>query len=374
MKRKLTLSLPEKTIQEAKQIAKARPLHRRGEFPPIKRLRRRGHCFKKTGMEFALTTRWNASRHTTGEAMIEEILDLGITRLELGYDTRVDLLPGIEAMREQGAVAIDSVHNYCPVPMGVPRGHPELWTFADLDKRGHEMAVQHTLRTLEFAAGIGAGIVVIHCGYVHHKRVSSRDLMELIRLNQQNSPRYEKAFMKFLKERDKRSSKHFDQVCRALDTLLPEAENLEVRMGLENLPTLEAVPNEGEMDLLLRRYPSPSLKYWHDLGHGQIRENLGFINHGRWLEKLAPALGGMHIHDVARRLQDHVMPPDGERGLERFKPFAELDIPLVLEPASRATPEEVASGLAWVKHWWGDGPEPPPREELPPDHGAQTIP
>ena len=131
--------------------------------------------------------------------MIEEILELGITRLELGYDTRVTLLPGIEVMKEQGAVTIPSVHNYCPVPMGVDRGHPELWTFADLNQRGHQLAVQHTLGTMEYAASVGAGIVVIHCGYVHHRRTSTRQLMDLLYLNQQQTPRYEKTFMKFMK-------------------------------------------------------------------------------------------------------------------------------------------------------------------------------
>ena len=129
-------------------------------------------------MDFALTTRWNASRHASGEAMIEEILALGIHHLELGYDTRVDLLPGIEKMHAEGAVVINSVHNYCPVPMGAPRGHPELWTFCDLDRRNHELAVHHTLRSMEFAAEIGARIVVIHSGYVRYKRIDTRDLMQ----------------------------------------------------------------------------------------------------------------------------------------------------------------------------------------------------
>ncbi len=317
-------------------------------------------------MEFALTTRWNAARHRDGESLIEEILSLGITRLELGYDTRVDLLPGIQAMQENGSVSIHSVHNYCPVPLGVPRGHPELWTFCDLDRRGHELAVQHTLRTMEFASAIGAGIVVIHCGYVSLRRASTRDLIELVQFHQRNSPRYERAFLKLMKERDKRAARHFEPLCRALDVLLPEAERLQVALGLENLPTYEAMPNEGEMDVLLQRYPSPYLRYWHDLGHAQIRENLGLIHHERWLDKLAPALGGMHIHDVAHFVQDHVMPPDGDLGLARFRRFASEDIPLVLEPSSQATPRQVAAGLAWMKHWWDDAPEPSPTPSPPP--------
>lgn len=328
-------------------------------------------------MEIAITTRWNAARHETGESMIEEILGLGIDHLELGYDTRVDLLPGIHAMREAKAVTIRSVHNYCPVPLGVGRGHPEIWTFCDLNRRNHELAVQHTLRTMQFAAEIGAEIVVIHCGYAQLRRISTRDLMDLIHLDQKNSARYDRAWMKMMKEREKRGTKPYDQLCRALDVLLPEAESLGVSLGLENLPTYEAVPHEGEMDLLLRRYPSPRLRYWHDLGHGQIRENLGLINHLRWLETLSPALGGVHIHDVAHEIQDHVMPPQGTLGLARFRDLlAHRDIPLVLEPTSRATPEEVRQGLAWVKHWWADGPEPPPPAEhpsAPPPSPSQTL-
>ena len=71
----------------------------------------------------------------------------------------------------------------------------------------------------------------------------------------------------------------------------------------------------------------------------------------------------MHIHDVSRGINDHTMPPDGDLGLERFKPFATPDLPLVLEPSSRATPTQVAQGLAWVKHWWDNGPEPDPPPE-----------
>ena len=37
---------------------------------------------------FAISTHWNASRHKTGEGIVDEILELGIRRLELGYDLR----------------------------------------------------------------------------------------------------------------------------------------------------------------------------------------------------------------------------------------------------------------------------------------------
>ena len=75
-------------------------------------------------MEIALTTRWNAGRHRDGQALVEEILGLGFRRIELGYDTRADLLPGIRQMVDTRAVRVDSLHNFCPIPLGAPRGHP----------------------------------------------------------------------------------------------------------------------------------------------------------------------------------------------------------------------------------------------------------
>ena len=107
-------------------------------------------------MVFGLTTRWNARRHRSGESMIEEILELGIDHVELGYDTRRDLIPGVQSMVEQGAVSVDSVHNFCPVPMTVSRGHPEIYTFADRDPRVRQQAVRHTTTTIRFAAEVGA--------------------------------------------------------------------------------------------------------------------------------------------------------------------------------------------------------------------------
>lgn len=283
--------------------------------------------------------------------------------MELGYDTRLDLVPGITEAIEQGRIQVDSVHNYCPVPVGVPRGHPELWTVAAPDTRTHEQAVQNTLRTMQFASQVGARIVVVHCGYARPWQIGTTDLMDLIDRNLQNSETYEKKFFTFLKRRDKAARKPLDQIRRALDYLLPIGEQLGIQLGLENLPTLEAVPNEEEMMLLLSEFPSPSLKYWHDIGHAQIRENLGYIHHLNTLDRFGPHLGGMHLHDVANRLQDHVMPPDGELGLERYTPYLKENIPLVVEPSPRATFEEVSTGLAWIKHWWDGGPEPAQRSE-----------
>ena len=56
--------------------------------------------------------------------MLREIIDAGFRHVELGYDTTLDLVPGIHHMVDTGEITVNSLHNFCPVPIGAPMGHP----------------------------------------------------------------------------------------------------------------------------------------------------------------------------------------------------------------------------------------------------------
>lgn len=302
-------------------------------------------------MIFALTTRWNASRHTDGEAMLTEILEMGFTHVELGYDLRLDLVPGVKKLVAQNTVKVDSLHNFCPVPVGAPRGHPELFTFADLDHRVRESAINHTLKTVRFAAEVGARVVVVHAGNVEMPRMSA-ELCAMYERGEQFSPAYEKAKLKLQVTREKKAGKHLDVLKQCLERLLPAAAETGVRIALEVLPTWEAIPSEFEMETLAKQFESQHLMYWHDIGHSQIRQNLGFISQERWLEKLQPYLAGMHIHDVAPPALDHLMPPQGQVDFPRLAKFGARDILRVFEPAAQTPRENIIEGLRILRQAW----------------------
>lgn len=302
-------------------------------------------------MEFALSTHWNASRHARGETLIEEILGLGFTRVELGYDLRMELVPGVKALVAQGAVKVDSLHNSCPVPLGAARGHPEIYTLGSTDARERAQAVHHTGQTLRFAAELGAKVVVTHAGNVDMPRLSP-ELFDLAIAGQNYTPRYEKIKLKLIEQREKRAPRQLDYLSQGLEQLMPVLEETKVLLAIENLPTWEAIPTELEFEALFRRFGDRNIRYWHDLGHGQIRQNLGFINHERWLERLSPFLAGMHVHDVAPPATDHVMPPRGQIDFHRFQRFALSAMVRVVEPSSRTPAAEVAEGLAYLKKTW----------------------
>ncbi len=303
-------------------------------------------------MNFALSTHWNAARHAQGETLIEEILGLGFKAVELGYDLRLELVPGVRAMVAQKAIRVDSVHNICPIPLGAPRGHPELYTLASPDPRERAQAIHYTTQTIRFAAELGARVVVTHAGNVDMPPYS-RDLFDLALAGQSHHPRFEKLKMKMMDQREKRAPRQLEYLVQGLEQLLPVLQETGVQLALENLPTWEALPTEVELEGLFRRLGNQHLRYWHDLGHGQIRQNLGFINHERWLERLQPHLSGMHVHDVAPPATDHVMPPRGQIDFSRFQRFALMDIIRVVEPSSRTPAAEVAEGLTYLNKTWG---------------------
>ena len=89
------------------------------------------------------------------------------------------------------------------------------------------------------------------------------------------------------------------------------AEKRGLKLGCENREAVEEIPFESDFQFLFRELKSPALVYWHDTGHAQIKENLGFIHHPMHLESLADRLYGFHVHDVQFPGRDHRAPGTG---------------------------------------------------------------
>ena len=299
----------------------------------------------------AISTRWNAGRHASGEAMLEEILALGLDRAELGYDLRAELIPGVKAMVAAKAIRIDSVHNFCPVPVGAPRPHPELYTPASVDRREREFAVTHISRTLRFAAEVGARVAVCHSGNVDMPK-HSFDLVRMAARGEQFTETYENLKLKAQIARDKKAPKQIDYLAESLERLVPVVQETGVQLALENLPTWEAIPTELESEKLMKRFHAAGIRLWWDIGHAQIRENLGFINASRWLRRLAPYVAGMHVHDVVPPGQDHVMPPAGKVDFPALAEIARMDMVRVLEPAPDTATDQIAGAIAYLRTAW----------------------
>src|SRR5882672_10244743 len=112
----------------------------------------------------SISTCWNSGRHTEGEAMLQELLDLGFDRVELGHGIRISLMEGILRYFQEGKVRISSLHNFCPLPIEITRASPDCYMFSSTDARERERALRHTFQTIDFAQRFGARFVVLHLG------------------------------------------------------------------------------------------------------------------------------------------------------------------------------------------------------------------
>src|SRR4051794_27332236 len=302
---------------------------------------------------YSFSTCWNSHRHTDGRAMLREIRDLGFEFAELSHGTRLSLLPGILEAVGAGEIKISSLHNFCPLPMGVNHSAPNLYQFSAERPRERELAERYTLKTMEFAARVNAPVVVLHVGSVDMKEYTTK-LLDMVSRGERESPKYEKLCAELMEKRESKKEGYFERTKEALKKLLPEAELRGIKLGVENRQALEELPIESDYALMFREITSRSLVYWHDTGHAQIKENLGFIRHALHLESMRERLAGFHIHDVQFPGRDHCAPGSGTIDFGALKPMVTPEHIKVFEFSPSLNVPEVKSGVERVKSIWGD--------------------
>jgi sugar phosphate isomerase/epimerase len=302
---------------------------------------------------YSFSTCWNSHRHTDGRAMLREIRSLGFDRAELSHGIRISLLPGIFDAVEAGEMSVSSLHNFCPLPMGVNHAAPNIFLFSSPDPRERESAFRHSLKTIETAARLKASVVVLHLGRIEMKDYTDR-LLEMIQRGQKESSKYSSLFEEALEKREKKKEQHMEQTTQMLERLADAAEKQGVRLGIENRQALEEIPLDSDLDLLLMQFNRPAVGYWHDCGHAQIKENLGLISHRLHLQALAPRLLGFHVHDVQYPGRDHCAPGSGMLDFAALKSMVKPEHIKVFELSPRLSAEEAGAGVAHIKQLWGE--------------------
>src|SRR5438034_6099190 len=288
---------------------------------------------------YSLSTCWNSHRHSDGRAMLREIRDLGFEYAELSHGTRISLLPGILEAVDAGEIKISSLHNFCPLPMGVNYSAPNLYQFSAEKPREREMAQRYTLKTIEFAARVKGPAIVLHLGSIEMKNYTEK-LLALLERGEKGTPKYEKLCTALAEKREAKKEPFVERVNEILKKLLPEAESRGLKLGAENRQALEELPLESDYPFLFRDLASPTLGYWHDTGHAQIKENLGFIVHLLHLESRRDRLYGFHVHDVQFPGRDHCAPGSGTIDFVALKPLVKPEHIKVFEFGPGLTTEE----------------------------------
>ena len=285
-------------------------------------------------MKFALSTNWNNGRLNDGAAIADEAEALGFDSLELGFRTQPEQLPGFRSRLDR--MPVTSVHAYCPVPIGAPSGHPELYQLCSDDPNERALAKMLLEKTFSCAADLGAKVVVFHAGYA-----------ELSTL-------FGGLFTTARKLRAKRGRKLLGSFMREFEKLVPSLEKKGLVLALENLPRLEGFPALGEAIELMKALDGAPLRLWFDTGHALVRETHGWAGESAHVAaELMPWICGIHLNDVKGPYDDHQEPGWGNVDFARIAFLAKRDILRVFEPHSPVPPEDLRNALAYIRRMWG---------------------
>ena len=288
--------------------------------------------------------------------MIEEIVDLGFSHIELSHGMTIAKLPGIRQAFLRGLFTCSGVHNYFPSPVEVMIDAPDAYEFTSHRPFDRQRAMDMTLRTLELAAEFSAEYLVLHMGSVPmSSRKWTKPLTAMVAAGEAHSPDFIKAKIAFVKKREKVGPLYFHRAIEALETIAEKAAEYGVKLAVESRSRFEDMPTEREMLKLQDHFAdNPWVGYWHDFGHVQLKHNLGLLDHIEWLEKISPHLIGGHVHDVQWPARDHRVPFSGTLDYAALLKFFPENCPLVWELSPTREAGEIRSALA---RWKGEFPE-----------------
>ena len=270
--------------------------------------------------------------------MIEEIVDLGFTHIELSHGMTIAKLPGIRNAFQRGLFTCSGVHNYFPAPVEVMIDAPDAYEFTSHRPFDRHRAMDMTLRTLDIAAEFGARYLVLHMGSVPlEPKKWSKPLTAEVAAGGAHSPDFTKQKIAFVKKREKIGPLYFHRAMEALEKIAGHAAEFGVKLAIESRSRFEDMPTEREMLKLQQHFAdNPWVGYWHDFGHVQLKHNLGLLDHVEW-----PA-------------RDHRVPFGGTLEYASLLKFFPQNCPLVWELSPTREATEIRAALA---RWKSEFPE-----------------
>jgi sugar phosphate isomerase/epimerase len=297
----------------------------------------------------SFSTCWNSGRHQNGEEMLREIVDLGFTNVELGHGIRMSLMEGVIHAHEKGLCTFTSLHNFCPLPVEITRASPDCYKLSSPDERERDRALRHTFQTIDFAERLGAQFVVLHLGRTSIDDYTDK-LIRLAEVGMIHSREFVRTKLECVQRREHDAEGYLRRAKECLRRIADYAGEKNIQLGVESRHSFEEIPNERELLEVLEEFDEPTVGYWHDFGHVQVKHNLGFLDHLEWMEDVAPRLIGCHLHDTQWPGRDHMPPFTGDVDYDALMPLVPEDTLFVFEMSPRRTVEEITEARTkWIE-------------------------
>jgi len=299
---------------------------------------------------FSLSTSWNASRHSNGAEIVDEIRSLGFDTIELSFALPLNIVDEILELKQGGAIKVSSLHNMCPLPPEIPsnKASPDYYSLSALDDDERARAVQIAMNTIDYAAMFGARAVVFHVGRIDIKG-KTRELAALAG----DKEKFEALRADMISERRAKKGPYIDKVVDSLKQIAPYAAKKKIAPAVENRYYYREIPLMDELEEIFSHFEAGELFYWHDVGHAEVFERLGFYRHRELLDKFSGRLIGAHLHDIIGSIGDHKAPGTGTFDFTVLKPYINKDTIKVIEAHQPASAEEIRDSLGYLTKIFG---------------------
>lgn len=299
-------------------------------------------------MDLALSTSWAAFRYTDALKMLFEIQKLGFSAVELSFNLSASMVDAIVKAHSAESPRVVSVHNYCPFPEKFPRvsALPDCYSLASSSQEERLLAIAHTKKSIDTASLVGAKAVVLHCGRVEIPD-HTRELIALFDSGAETSARFRELKDRIIEERRNSVRPFLDNTLKSLEVLEAYAGKKGIYLGLETRYYYREIPSLEETGSILDTFKGSHICYWHDTGHAQVMQNLGFARHLDYLDLYGDRLIGIHLHDVIGCL-DHIAPSKGNLDFSIFKPYIKEDTLGVIEAHYPATAQELLESKKYI--------------------------
>ena len=258
-------------------------------------------------LHVSLSTMWAKERFSHMAGFAAKAKALGFTHIEANYS----ISPRMLSELIKTAVPISSIHSPCPA-VSSSEGIPiTILSLSSLDESERMEAVSFTKKTIDLAASVSAKAVVLHMGEVPVDLGLQDRLYELYDESRAQTEEYCQAKEKLIHQRISQVPPYLEAARKSLREISQYSQQRGIMLGLENRFHPHEIPNMDEMAELLNEVPGSPVGYWHDVGHAEVQQRLGFSLHEEWLSRFQHRMIGIHLHDVLG-ISDHHAPGKGD--------------------------------------------------------------
>ncbi|MFO7995547.1 MAG: TIM barrel protein [Dehalococcoidia bacterium] len=255
----------------------------------------------------SLSTMWAKGRFGHMAAFAAKALEFGFTHVEANASVSPRMLRELI----ETTVPVSSIHSPCPAVLssgGIPVSRLSL---SSLDESERAEAIGVAKHTIDLASSLSATAVVLHMGEVPIDLSLQDRLYKLCAEGHAQTKEYNQAKEELLYQRISRVPPYLDSARKSIRDLSEYGRQKGIMLGLETRFHFHEIPSMDEMTELLSDVPGPPVGYWHDVGHADVQQRLGFSIHEEWLSRFEHRMIGIHLHAVLG-ISDHHAPGQGD--------------------------------------------------------------